>query len=84
MNKKSMNKMSFEEAIKKLEEIVKLLEQGQLTLDESLTQFSEGIALSQHCLSRLENAEQQIDKILQEEQGTIVEKPLQLQEDTKC
>ncbi|CUH94293.1 hypothetical protein P22_0359 [Propionispora sp. 2/2-37] len=84
MNKKSMNKMSFEEAIKKLEEIVKHLERGELTLDESLTQFSEGIALSQHCLARLENAEQQIDKMLREEEGTIIEKPLQLQEDAKC
>jgi exodeoxyribonuclease VII small subunit len=75
-NKKS--KVSFEEALLQLETIVKSLEQGDLPLDESLAQFSEGVELSQLCLSKLNAAEQHIDKILTIKQGELIEEPLEL------
>ncbi|MCE5285749.1 MAG: exodeoxyribonuclease VII small subunit [Pelosinus sp.] len=79
--RKAKNKnsaLSFEEALLNLETIVKGLEKGDLPLEESLAQFSDGVELSQLCLAKLNAAEQHIDKILQMEQGELVEKPLEL------
>ncbi len=80
----SMDDVCFEEALGKLEVIVKQLEKGEVSLEEALAQFAEGVSLSQLCLTKLSLAEKQIDKILQEEHGKIIEKPLLLQEDEKC
>ena len=66
--------ISFEEALGKLETIVKELEKGDLTLEESLTIFSQGIACSQICLTKLSAAEKEIDKILHQEKGSWKEK----------
>lgn len=52
--------MSFEEAMKRLEEISNKLENGQATLDESLALYEEGIALVRHCNEKLNYAEQKI------------------------
>lgn len=51
---------SFETAIARLEEIVKLLEGGNAPLDESLELFEEGVSLVKLCNSKLDNAEQKI------------------------
>lgn len=53
-------KMTFEEAVAGLEQIVRQLEDGQLPLEKSLELFSEGIKLSKFCQSSLEEAEQRI------------------------
>ncbi|MBP2657968.1 MAG: Exodeoxyribonuclease 7 small subunit [Firmicutes bacterium] len=82
--KEDQHEISFEQALEKLEAIVKQLEKGELPLNESLEHFAEGINLSKNCLQKLNFAEQQIDKILSEEKGKIIERPLQLQEDGSC
>lgn len=79
--KDNLDELCFEDALEKLETIVKQLERGELSLDESLGNFAEGVNLSKVCLHKLDYAQQYIDKILVEEQGKIIEKPLQLQED---
>lgn len=66
----------FEEALGKLEVIVKQLEAGELPLEEALDKFGEGIANAKLCFEQLNTAETQIDKILQQEQGRLVEQPL--------
>lgn len=76
--------MSFETALQKLEGIVELLEKGELSLEDALAQFSEGVSLSQLCLAKLASAEEQIDLILEETQGKLSTKPLKLQEETPC
>ncbi len=53
-------KMTFEEAVKRLEEIVRELEDGRLPLEKSLDLFSEGISISKFCQASLEEAEQRI------------------------
>lgn len=68
----------FEEALAKLEIIVKQLENGDLALEEALTAFAEGVELSQVCLSKLNAAEAAVDKILRQEKGAVVEAPLVL------
>lgn len=82
--KKNQMEISFETAIEKLEVIVKSLENGDLSLDESLSQFSEGVLLSQICLQKLNQAEVEIDKIIQEKDGKLTELPLKVEEDGIC
>ncbi|HEX3027661.1 MAG TPA: exodeoxyribonuclease VII small subunit [Clostridia bacterium] len=55
--------MTFESAISRLEKIVELLEQGDVTLDESMKLFEEGAHLSVLCSRKLTEAEQKIIKI---------------------
>ena len=61
--KKESTELSFEEALKRLEEIVGKLENGDLPIDESLKLFEEGAALSIICSRKLDEAEQTILKI---------------------
>ncbi len=73
--------LAFEAALLKLESIVDALEKGELSLEDALAHFAEGVSLSQLCLEKLSNAEKQIDLILEEKQGRIIEKPLPVQEE---
>lgn len=76
--------LNFEDALTSLEDIVKVLEKGDLPLEESLAKFAEGVKLSQTCLKKLNAAEQQVDKIIQEIHGEIIEKSFIIQEDEPC
>ena len=62
--------MTFEKSMERLEEIVRLLENGQVPLDESLKLFEEGTKLAADCTSALEKAETKITVLTerQEEQ----------------
>ena len=51
----------FESALAELETIVKTLEDGQLTLEQSLENFERGIELSRYCHTRLEEAERRVE-----------------------
>lgn len=62
---------SFEEALKRLEEIVHLMESGELTLEESLGLFEEGVRLTRVCSQRLDEAEKKIEILTQDEQGRV-------------
>jgi exodeoxyribonuclease VII small subunit len=54
------NKPSFEEQLESLENIVNRLEDGDLSLDESLTQFEQGVKLTKDCQKILSQAEQKV------------------------
>ena len=56
--------MTFEQAMKRLEEIITLLENNQTSLENSVDLFQEGISLSKICNSKLENIENRVSKIL--------------------
>ncbi|MFZ5647802.1 MAG: exodeoxyribonuclease VII small subunit [Bacillota bacterium] len=62
-------KITFEEAMKKLEEIVHHLEDGQIPLERALDLFSEGIAVSKFCQASLEDAEQRIMILTADDEG---------------
>ena len=68
-----MEKLTFEEAIKNLEKIVEELENGKLSLDESVKKFKNGIELAKYCNETLEQAEKQISILLEDENGEMVE-----------
>ena len=55
-----MKKQTYETAVQRLQEIVKLLENGGLALDESVKLFEEGAKLEKFCNNELKNAEQRI------------------------
>ena len=67
-----MKEINFEDAMKKLEEITSELEKGDLSLDESVKKFEEGIKLSKECNKILEDSEKKIN-ILINENGNITE-----------
>lgn len=77
-----MDRLSFEEALAALEEIVDNLEREQLSLNESLAVFEKGISLSRICLAKLEEAEEKIH-ILLEQDGEIAIQPFHLDEGGK-
>lgn len=56
-------KMNFEQAMKRLEEIVSALEQGEAPLEESLVLFEEGSKLLRQCTLMLDKAEQKVMKL---------------------
>ena len=72
--------LTFEEAIKNLENIVNELETGKLTLDESVKKFEEGIILSKHCNEMLESAEKQITVLIENSDGEMEEKKFNAEE----
>ncbi len=66
-------KITFEESMQRLEQIVRAMEQGDITLDESLNLFQEGTELVARCEKLLDEAELQIKKIMPDEHGEPVE-----------
>jgi exodeoxyribonuclease VII small subunit len=65
----------FESTLKKLEAIVEQMESGDLTLEESLRAFEEGIQLTRACQQALTEAQQQIN-VLIEKNGTLATEPM--------
>lgn len=66
--------LTFESASARLEEIVKLLERGNTSLDESLKLYEEGISLVRFCNDALDNAEKRIKILAPDSNGEMVEK----------
>ena len=65
-NQNDIGKLSFEEAIKELTNIVERIEQGEIPLQDSLGQYEKGMALIKHCRTILQKAEKRIEKISEE------------------
>ena len=65
--------MTFEEALARLEEIVRALESGSAPLDESLALFEEGVGLVKLCNARLDSAEQKVRLLSKNPDGTVTE-----------
>lgn len=59
-----MEKMTFEQAMARLEEIIKALESDQTSLEHSVELFQEGVALTKLCSDKLENIENKVAKIV--------------------
>ena len=68
---KKDKQIEFEEAFKRLEDIVNKMESGDLSLEESMTLFEEGIKLTETCKSRLEAAEQKIQLLTKDSDGNL-------------
>ncbi|MGN0108047.1 MAG: exodeoxyribonuclease VII small subunit [Hominilimicola sp.] len=67
-----MVEKTFEQSITELEEIVAKLEGGNVTLDESLTLFEQGIKLSKSCQQMLDAAEKKVSILLTNDDGEVI------------
>ena len=55
--------LTFEEALRQLEDIVSVLERGDISLDQAIAAYEKGTALKTHCQKRLEEARLKVEKI---------------------
>lgn len=69
-------KLKFEEALNRLEEIARILESGNASLDESVKLYEEGTRLIQLCAGRLNDAESKILKLSKDASGAFSTEPL--------
>lgn len=69
----NLNNTTFEESMRRLEEIVRIMERGDVALEESLKLFQEGAGLVERCGKLLDDAELQVKKVLAAADGTPVE-----------
>ncbi len=76
-----MAQVKFEQAMARLETIVSELEKGDLSLDDSLKIFEEGIKLSKICLKMLDDAEHKVEILIQDKDGRKRLRALSLEED---
>lgn len=72
----SLENLSFEAAMTELESIVKDLESGKISLEQSITAYERGMALKAHCEKKLHDAQMKIEKIVAAPNGTITTEPL--------
>ena len=68
-------KPDFERSLARLEEVVRKLESPQLSLDEAMKLFEEGVALSRECQKQLEEAEGKVEILLKKADGKLVAQP---------
>jgi len=61
---KEIENLSYEDAFSRLTKIIKLLEDGEISLDESIKYYEQGIELKNYCEKKLKNAEMKIKKVL--------------------
>lgn len=73
--------IKFEEAMNKLEEAVRLLENGNLTLDESIEKYEDALKYVKICNESLEKAEQKVKILTESADGSITDHPFEENED---
>ena len=70
-------KQTFEQAMARLEEIVRQLEQGDAPLEDALSLFEEGSALMKQCTTLLNRAEQKVNQLVAGPDGAPAERPME-------
>jgi exodeoxyribonuclease VII small subunit len=68
-----MAKEKFEDTLRKLEDLLRKMEVGDMSLEDSLKAFEEGIRLSRLCTERLDEAERRVEILLKEEGKTAIQ-----------
>ncbi len=71
MKENEIKKLTYEEAVTRLEEIVQKLENSDVPLEESLASFQEGMALARYCREKLTEIEYRVDYLLKEEEKSL-------------
>ncbi|MEW5736635.1 MAG: exodeoxyribonuclease VII small subunit [Thermodesulfobacteriota bacterium] len=70
-----MKKMSFEQAMERLEKIVQQMESGDLPLESTLVSFEEGMKLTRFLTEKLDEVQKKVSVLTADAQGNTVEKP---------
>ncbi len=71
----SVDLSRFEQTLEELETLVRKLEQGELSLEESLKAFERGVRLTRECQTSLRAAEQRVEQVTRNEAGEIERRP---------
>lgn len=74
-------KIPFEKALARLEEVVQRLESANLTLDDAMKLFEEGVQLARECQRQLSEAEGRVEKLIKKADGSIGAVALELPDD---
>ena len=69
--------LSFEDALKELEQIVRGLESGQQKLEDAITAYERGASLRRHCEAKLAQAEARVAAIVERADGTLSTRPME-------
>jgi exodeoxyribonuclease VII small subunit len=77
MAKKDAEKRKFEEALEELEKVVERLESGELSLEDSLAAFEDGVRLVKFCNQKLTEVEKKIELLVKDKDGKLQLKPLE-------
>ena len=77
---KDIEKLSFEEAVKELEGIVRRLESGGENLEKSIEDYTRGNELKKHCEAKLADAKLKVEKIISSKDGKIKTAPFDVEE----
>ena len=72
-----VGKMSFEDALAELEQIVRGLEGGQQKLEDAITAYERGAALRKHCETKLAEAEARVAAIVRTADGGVTTRPME-------
>lgn len=68
---KNVGDLSFEESMKEFEQLVRHLEEGRTTLDQTMTAYERGVSLKNHCELLLKNAKTRVDTITVDAEGVV-------------
>ena len=79
----SKNRPKFEEYLARLEKIVEELEGGDLTLDESLARYEEGVKALRKCYEILRDAEKRVEILLKSDEGDLKTGPFEPEEESE-
>ena len=79
-----MTDLKFEAALQRLEQIVDQLEAGNLSLEESLQDFDEGVGLARRCGRYLDDAEKRIELLTRDESGVLKTTPFDLADEDRA
>ncbi|UFJ42907.1 exodeoxyribonuclease VII small subunit [Brevibacillus humidisoli] len=74
--------LPFEQAMQRLEEVVRRLEEGEVPLEEAIELYQEGMQLSRLCGQKLDVIEAKVMQLV-EEDGTLTEKPFHIEEEAE-
>lgn len=74
---RNISELSFEEALKELEGIVRRLETGEASLEQAITDYERGMQLKSLCQQKLESAKLKVDKIVKQAEGQLALAPLE-------
>lgn len=66
----------YDQLVARLEKVVQDLERGELTLEQSIEKFAEGVTLSREASRKLDEAERRVETLLRAEDGSVESRPL--------
>jgi len=75
-----MAEQTFEQLVDQLEKVVRQLEQGELTLDQSIAAFEDGVKLAKECEKKLQVAKGKIEQLVKDDSGKAKTEPFEPKE----